>query len=151
MLHWCYSIIHPSYHAVTLKGHHPHGTHIDVWACDISQLLSLHPSDPSTHFCLILSLPSRLFLSGRPRCDSMFPKSEWIGTPGEKKWVREQDRAATVVLASVCSQLVCGGAGGEKSTVYQMSLLNIAQAEWALTRTVRHSHQDNSSSQKDLL
>lgn len=38
MLNWCYSIIHPSYHAVTLKGHHLHGTNNDVWACDISHV-----------------------------------------------------------------------------------------------------------------
>lgn len=98
MLYWCYSIIHPSYHAVTLKGHHPHGAHIDVWACDISRVCmcvctraavwefpSLHPDEPSTHLCLVLSLPSRLFLSVRPRCDSMFPISERIGTLGGRK------------------------------------------------------------------
>lgn len=135
MLHCCYSIIHASYHAVTLKGHHPHGTHIDVWACDISQLLSLHTGDPSTlfFFGLVLSLPSlpsHLFLPGRPRCDSMFPKSESIGTLGGKKRERgSKTELPQWFLASVCSQLVCGGAGGEKSTVYQMSLLNIAQAE----------------------
>lgn len=38
MLHWCYSTIHPTHHAVTLKGHHPHGTHIDVWDCIISHV-----------------------------------------------------------------------------------------------------------------
>lgn len=30
MLHCCYNIILPSYHAVTLKGHHPHGAHVDA-------------------------------------------------------------------------------------------------------------------------
>lgn len=96
---WCYSTIHPSYHAVTLKGHHPRGAHIDVRACDISHLrmkatvrefLSLHPGDLSTHLCLISSLPSRLFCSGRPRCDSMFPISEKIGTLGGEEKTRER-------------------------------------------------------------
>lgn len=33
----------------------------------------------------------------------------------KKKWAREWDWAATPVLASVCSQLVCGNAGGREA------------------------------------
>lgn len=45
---WC--LILPSHHAVTLKGLHTYGTHIDVWACDMSMCGSageiLHVSAP---------------------------------------------------------------------------------------------------------
>lgn len=166
MLYWCYSIIHPSYHAVTLKGHHPHGAHIDVWACDISRVCmcvctraavwefpSLHPDEPSTHLCLVLSLPSRLFLSVRPRCDSMFPISERIGTlGGRKKKVREGARQSCHSGLGICLfSIGVRRCWWEKSTVYQMSSLHIARAVWALTRTARQYHRDNSSSQKDSL
>lgn len=98
MLHWCYSTTRPSHHAVTLKGHHPHGTHIDVWDCNISHVCTYaHESGCETvpvsvswwsfypFLPHVISFPSRVFLSERPRCDSMFLISERIGTLGEKK------------------------------------------------------------------
>ena len=166
MLHWCYSIIDPSYHAVTLKGHHPHGTHIDVWGlwhitcvcvcvcvcvrAAVWEFLSLRPDDPSTRLCLVLSLPSRLFLSVRPRCDSMFLISERIGTLGEgvKKKVREGARQRCHSGLGICLfSIGVRRCWWEKSAVYQMSLLNTAG--WALTRTARLYHQDKSPSQRD--
>lgn len=40
----------------------------------------MHPDDPFTHPGLVSSLPSHLFLSGRPKCDSMFAVSEIMCT-----------------------------------------------------------------------
>lgn len=81
------------------------------------EFVCLRPGDPSAHFCLLLSLPSHLFLSGRPRCDSTFPISETIGALGEGGSEREGARRGLpqCSLASVCSQLVCGNAGGRKA------------------------------------
>lgn len=39
----------------------------------------------------------------------------YTGRQKKKKWAREWDWAATPVLASVCSQLVCGNAGGREA------------------------------------
>lgn len=109
------------------------------------------PDHPSIHLCLVLSLPSRLFLSGRRRCDSVFPISERIGTLGgeERKRERkgsktEQDRAATAVLASVCSQLACGAAAGDERSLPDVT------AETPTRRTGPY-HEDKSPSQRDSL
>lgn len=114
MLHWCYSIIHPFYHAVTLKGHHPHSTHIDVWAYDISCLcVCVHESGcVRVALCALMILPPIFvsyylslhvsFLSARPRCDSMFPISERIGTLGEKKGAREGARQSCHSGLGIC-------------------------------------------------
>lgn len=118
--------------------------HIDVWACDmcmcvqapVKSLMSRHPGDPPTHFCLALSLPSRLFLFERTRCDSMFPIAKQSCHSG----------------LGIC--LISNGVRRcwwEKSTIYQMSLLSSALADRAPARTVRCYRQSGFSPQKDSL
>lgn len=151
MLHWCYRVIHPpSYHAVTLKGHHARGTRTDVWACDILHMClsvcahvcvstngalrhfpSLLTDDRSTHLCLALSLPSRLCLTVRPRCDSMFPISERIGAlaakgGGGRKVIEGERQSRHSGLSSCLFSASERQSWWEKSSVYQMSLLNTA-------------------------
>lgn len=127
MLYWRSSIRHPSYHAVTLKGHHPPGAHTDVWACDISHacvcesirqavwdFLSLHPDDPSTHFCLTLSLPSHLCKTQMWQHVSHI-RENWYTRRG-----KSCHSGLSICLFSIGTRQSCW----EKSTADQMSLLN---------------------------
>lgn len=129
--HHCWCLILPSYHAVTLKGLHTYGTHIDVfglWHVYVRASAWWNPSclrtpsDPSTHFCLALSLPSRLSFSERTRCDSMFPIAKQSCHSG-----------LGICLISIGVRQCWW----EKSAVYQMSLLSGALADRARAQIMR--------------
>lgn len=77
----------------------------------------------------------------RPRCDSMFPISERIGTLGakrerEREWERGARQSCHSGLGICRFSIGVRQCWWEKNTVYQMSLLNIAQAAWASTRAI---------------
>lgn len=75
MLHGCYSIIQPSYQAVTLRGHHPLGTRTDVQACDISRACARERLRERSCVCAqVMLLPiSFLSLEGQD-VTTCFPK-----------------------------------------------------------------------------
>lgn len=167
-MHRCYRITHPSYRAVTLKGYHPHGTHIDVHgACDISHVcMRMRASErESSRLCgLVIPLPSFFFVScyhcvhvsfslARPRCDSMFPISETIGILGDKKRMREETSLSCHTGLGIClfSTSVRQRWWEEKCSLPDV-IAEPAWAAWALTGTVKQKHQQHTwSSQKDSL
>ncbi|KAK5899077.1 hypothetical protein CesoFtcFv8_008592 [Champsocephalus esox] len=104
MLHWCYNIIHPSYHAVTLKGiiltaptlmFGPVTHHMCVRRSESSSLCALMILSPIL-VSYYRSLHVSFSLQG-PDVTACFPYHRELVHWEEKK--SEQDSAATVVLA----------------------------------------------------
>lgn len=91
MLHGCYSIIQPSYQAVTLRGHHPLGTRTDVQACDISRACARERLRERSRVCAQVMLLPIFFFFWKAKMWQHVPKAK---------------QSCTVVLASVCSQLL---------------------------------------------